>query len=139
MKKRSAKRPKWVYHGSVADPLEVLAEGLTKDERKASEGRRFGVSVTTTVDRARWWGAFKRGDVRIYRVLSSKLDRFMPETAKPADPRFDFTTDDVIPPTVLEILDGDEWRPLVEAFSEILWYDDELRAEWEEKWGPVPP
>jgi hypothetical protein len=129
----------WAYHGSVADPLEILMHGIEVDERKKSLGRRSGVSVSTDSGRALWWGSMKRGDVRLYRAPLRALVRLEPENAWPADPSLDFTTDDVIPPTILEIYDEQEgtWSPFVDTFSEILWADDEARAEWEERWGPL--
>lgn len=120
------KLPKYVYHGTTADPLDILLHGIEARED------RDGVSVSTSPDRARWWAGLKRGDVYLLRIPTESLSVFIPETARPADPRYDFTTDRIISPAVLEVRQSGRWMPMAEAYSEVL-LDEELE-EWKRKW-----
>jgi hypothetical protein len=120
--------PKHVYHGTTADPLDILLHGLeARDDRD-------GISVSTSRDRARWWAGLKRGDVYLLRIPTGVLSTVIPETARPADPRYDFTVDKLISPVHLEVQDGRKWIPMAEAYSEVL-LDEELE-EWKRKWLP---
>src|SRR5262245_38857060 len=118
--------PEYVYHGTTGDPLEILIYGLEARED------RDGVSVSTKPERAKWWAGLKRGDVLLLRIPTNALTGFIPETARPADPRYDFTVDRLINPAYIDVLVGRKWKPMIDVYSEAL-MDDELE-EWKAKW-----
>jgi hypothetical protein len=118
---------KYLFHGTTADPLDVLLRGLV-----AREGRP-GISLTTTARRAKDWADLKSDVTWVARVAISDLGALIPEDAWPAEPDKDFTTRaKTISPAVLEVAVGRRWTSLIDAYGELL-DDDELSA-WHAKW-----
>ena len=122
---------RYLYHGSGApDILDILIRGL-----EPGDGRR-GVSLATSVARARWWGSLKGGDVHILRLLAPPDSLLDPEDAFPADPRTDFTyLDGTISPTRLQIQADGRWQGLLDRFGFLL--SEEELDSWNEHWAPV--
>jgi hypothetical protein len=128
--KTSLSKPntKYVYHGSgVDDPLDILVNGLI------ARNDREGISVTTDPKRAKFWGNLKSHSAYIFQIPTNKLKTFIPENAAPADPKFDFTTDKMIPPTLLKVKEGGKWVPIIDVWGDQL-SEEELDA-WKEDWN----